>query len=163
MASALRASGLKKYSLTTNSASNVEAAVTQAPFSALPVKSLNAIVNSYLGIVEGATPVEKATPKYKTAATLIPEIQQEIQNQEEQRAAPSRVAHATGRRAQERQRVRITADGLPKKPRKRSKPRKKRVKKAKESPKVVEKEKTKPATGLQKWKSHKKSAKKMRL
>ena len=164
MASALSGRGLKKYSLTTNSASNVEAAVTQAPFSALPVKSLNAIVNSYLGIVEDATPVEKATPKYKTAATLIPQIQQEIQNQEAQRAAPSRVARATGRRPQERQRVKVArADGLPKKPRKRSKPRKKRVKKVKESPKVVEKEKTKPATGLQKWHSHKKSAKKMRL
>ena len=153
---------LKRYSLTSNSPTNVQAAVQQAPFSSLPVKSLNAIVNSYIGITADATPLEKATPTFKIAGTFLFEAKQEIQRQEAQVTAPSQVAQ-TGTRRSVPEKIKVRARGLPKKPKKRSKPRKKRVKKVKESPKVVEKEKTKPATGLQKWHSHKKSAKKMRL
>ena len=52
---------LKKYDLTSNTPSNVEDTVKQAPFSGLLVSDLNTLVNSYLGIVNGATNVEKAT------------------------------------------------------------------------------------------------------
>ena len=164
MKTVLKGRGLKKYSLTTNSPDNVQQAVQQTPFSSLHVKQLNAIVDSYLGIINDATPVEKGTPVFRIAGVFIPMIEKEISNQEAQTAAPSRLAQVSGRRQEvHRERVRVDGRGLPKKPRKRSKPRKKRVKTPKKSPKPTKKEKKQVSTGLQKWQSHKKSTKRMRL
>ena len=130
----------------------------------MPVKALNAVINSYLGITEGATPVERATGVFVYAGELQIQTQIEMDKQEMKTAAPSRVQAmvTTGQRSRPDPK-KVRARGLPSKPRKRSKPRKKRVKKASKSPKVAEKAKTKPQTGLQKWDSHKKLVKKMRL
>ena len=87
---------LKKYSLTTNTPSNVEEAVKQSPFSGLHVKDLTAIVNSYLGIVDGATNVEKATPEFKTASQLVDQVKLAIHKQEVERSSlPSRTSSTT--------------------------------------------------------------------
>ena len=155
---------MKKYSLTTNSPTSVKKALQQSPFDSLPVKALNAIINSYLGITEGATNVEKATEVFVYAGKLQISIQIEMDKQQMKASAPSQVRPmvTTGQRSRPDPK-KVRARGLPSKPRKRSKPRKKRSKKASKSPKVAEKAKTKPQTGLQKWDSHKKLVKKMRL
>ena len=156
--------GLKKYSLTTNSPATVKAALEQAPFSGLQTKALNDVINSYLGITEGATPVERASQVFVYAGELSRQIQIEMDKQQMKTAAPSRVRPmvTTGQRSKPKRR-RVRAEGLPKKPRKRSKPRKKRAKKVKQSTKPAVKAKTEPKTALQKWNTHKRSGKKMRL
>ena len=154
----LKVRGLKKYSLTSNTPSRVEAAVQNAPFSGLPVQSLNSIVDSYLGITQNATPIEQATPVFRIAGTFVFKIKDEIQKQEAAQTAPSQVAQlATTRRRTEAQRIKVHGRGLSKKPT--PKPRKKRARKGKKTPKVAKKA-PKP-TALQKWKTHKRT--KMRL
>ena len=156
--SVLKVRGLKKYSLTSNTPSRVEAAVQNAPFSGLPVQSLNSIVDSYLGITQNATPIEQATPVFRIAGTFVFQIKDEIQKQEAAQTAPSQVAQlTTTRRREEPRRIKVHGRGLSKKPT--SKPRKKRSRKGKKTPKVAKKD-PKP-TALQKWKTHKRT--KMRL
>ena len=106
-----------------------------------------------MGIVNGATNVEKATPEFKTASQLVDQVKLAIHKQEVERSSlPSRVGQVARRDDPKPTGIRVKADwgrGLDKKPRKRSKPRKKRSKKAKKSGKAAAKAKTEPKTALQ--------------
>ena len=161
MVTKLTGKGLKKYSLTANSASKVEATVAKAPFSGVTFAKLDLIKASYQAIYENATPVEKSTPEYRVAGKFISMIDSEIEQQELQRSTPSLVQS----RSVSRERVPVTSRGrgLSKKPKKRVKRSKKKGKKPKKSPKPVQKAEPARQTALQKWDRHTRLVKKMRL
>jgi hypothetical protein len=161
MTTKLTGKGLKKYSLTANSASNVEATVANAPFSGVTFAKLDQIKASYKAIYDNATPVEKSTPEYRVAGKFISMIDGEIEKQELQRSAPSLVQS----RSVSRERVPVSSRGrgLSKKPKKRAKRSKKKGKKQKKSPKPVQKAEPQRQTALQKWDQHTRLVKKMRL
>ena len=155
------------YSLTSNRPAIVQAAVKASPYSTLHLKELKTVEDSYKAITEGATKSEQATPVFKAAGELIPQVSSAMETarqriQEESKRAISQVTSAT-RDTRTTKKVRVTASGM-------RKPRKKRVKRSKskgKSPKTTsrpsQKEESEPETALQKWRAQKKVVKKMRL
>ena len=150
-------SHLAKLSMTRSSVPQVKA----SDFDSLSEKDLELVRKEYAAVVDGASLIERGTKNFDAAATLLRIVQQRLAAAKEGREIQtSQLAFVqTGQTSGAQKKRRVRAEGLPRKPRKKTpKPRKKRAPKKKKTPKKAPSPKKKPQTALQKWDAHRKTA-----